>query len=538
MVKERLWRCCWLIASISLIVIVTISPTNFVIPEYLSPQIILDEFSRVSSVKDYWRNVLLFVPLGMSLAWVLAQNKFKYWAVLFFTLITSLGLSFTVEIAQFFIPSRVSNLTDVATNTVGGILGTSIFWWRREIVNLIQGIIGRNGNRLTVKSLMISFMVYLGFIALAVATLSSNINLNNWDDDFPLIIGNEATEDRPWQGYINALQVSDRAFSTSEISQVFSDAPPLLKETEPTLTSLIFVAEHDYYLDPSRNLSQNYLPRLVWQGNSAPKRNFLPQSLETEAILEKIRSDKGVLINSDRWLKTRQPPTKIINRLQHTNQFTLNAIFATERLNQTGPARIISLSRDVHHSNLILGQEDKDLVFRLRTPLTGDSASEPELVIPNVFDDTNLHHILITFDGCKLDFYVDSLPNQYSFTFEPEVTFLAYYPLVINFWKIDLAEFPKLIYQTAFYSLIFLPLSLLGGLLLSLVKANSSNKLLLTTLLCILPAFLIEQIYVQLTPRSIRSLNLFLSIAILSCGTLIFKHNYLHKANSNYRKSK
>ena len=79
--NHRLWKYVWLIASVCAIVIVTVSPAQFVVPDYISPQVIFERFSRVSSVKDYWRNILLFIPLGWSLGWTLRGHKLPYWLI-------------------------------------------------------------------------------------------------------------------------------------------------------------------------------------------------------------------------------------------------------------------------------------------------------------------------------------------------------------------------------------------------------------------------------------------------------------------------
>jgi hypothetical protein len=61
-------------------------------------------------------------------------------------------------------------------------------------------------------------------------------------------------------------------------------------------------------------------------------------------------------------------------------------------INQEGPARILTISRDHYHSNVTIGQEGPDLIIRLRR----DSKSElgvPPFVIPQVFDSLNMKTI-------------------------------------------------------------------------------------------------------------------------------------------------
>ncbi|EKF75836.1 hypothetical protein A11A3_00040 [Alcanivorax hongdengensis A-11-3] len=45
--------------------------------------------------------------------------------------------------------------------------------------------------------------------------------LNNWDDTFALVLGNEASGDRPWQGVIRFLAIHNRALSAEQIQTNF-----------------------------------------------------------------------------------------------------------------------------------------------------------------------------------------------------------------------------------------------------------------------------------------------------------------------------
>lgn len=228
----------------------------------------------------------------------------------------------------------------------------------------------------------------------------------------------------------------------------------------------------------------------------------------------------GKNIQYGRWLATQKPVVKLIERLETTNEFTLNIIIATNDIEQIGPARIVSISKDSFHRNLTLGQEKSALVLRLRTPVTGDNGQEPELILPKVFQDKKLHQLLITFKGDELTFYIDRVDNRYSFRFSPEITFLSYFPLSIKFWNIDISKNFKFIYPLAFYTIVCFPLGLIGGLWLSLLK-NNFLKLALTSLICVLPSVIIEQLYGALSGHLIRSWYLLLSITILSGTTLI-----------------
>lgn len=47
-------------------------------------------------------------------------------------------------------------------------------------------------------------------------------NLNDWDDSYALVLGNEASSDRQWQGKIRLLAIHNRALTESQIQQNFA----------------------------------------------------------------------------------------------------------------------------------------------------------------------------------------------------------------------------------------------------------------------------------------------------------------------------
>jgi|GEM_PF-697504 len=77
------------------------------------------------SIPDMVSNVLLFVPLGVLIGLVtLQRRKHRSWPlILSLTLFGSALLSGLVEILQLFSVSRITSVTDLATNILGGLLG-------------------------------------------------------------------------------------------------------------------------------------------------------------------------------------------------------------------------------------------------------------------------------------------------------------------------------------------------------------------------------------------------------------------------------
>lgn len=263
---------------------------------------------------------------------------------------------------------------------------------------------------------------------------------------------------------------------------------------------------------------------MVWQENSSSNTDN-SRSDQTEV------DRNSILVNGDRWLISPTPASKLIDELKTADRFTLSIILATDRTQQIGPARIISLSKDIVSRNFTIGQEQSNLTFRLRSPITGDNASQPELVIPEVFNDTNFHHLLITFARNQLNFYIDRESNKYSFLFQPEINFLAYYPLAISNWQINLADFAPLKYYLAFYGIAFIPLGLIGGFILSLIRNNSLVKILSIVIICFVPPILLELLYASMTSQPFRKSNLLLATLMLLTTALIVNKEKLNYAN-------
>lgn len=449
------WGQWLLLAGLSFIIIATISPFTFIVPKGFSSKFIIEEFNFGSSVKDYLQNILLFIPFGIGLAKITASKNAKNNLVktLAITLLTSTIISTTVELTQFLLPTRTSNLTDIIYNSLGGALGGFIYCQRKQIIEFIVGIITGNPQKLSIKSILYAIAGYCLLVILGLWILLISVNLSNWDDDFYLAIGNEVTGDRPWNGNIHSLYISDRGLNRSEVAQVFKQPDSFFAQLPNLVTSLVFTKSQPFYQD-----SQKQIPNLLWQGN-------LSIAAINQANYSTIQTP-SILVNSQQWLKTEEPASLLTEKLKNNSEFSLSLVVATNELAQTGPARILAFSQGTKAHNLIVGQDNTNLDVRLRTPITGNNANQPEFFVPNVFNDRQLHQILIIFAQKKLNFYIDQPDNQYTFEFNSYNSFLSYFPWEKKNWRINLQNFNLFKYQLLFYSIVLTPLFMLIALLI------------------------------------------------------------------------
>ena len=72
-------------------------------------------------------NLVLFLPVGFTISILVKSNK-KIVSSIIFATVYSFILSAVVEFLQVFQPDRTSSLTDVLMNTLGGCLGSLLFF--------------------------------------------------------------------------------------------------------------------------------------------------------------------------------------------------------------------------------------------------------------------------------------------------------------------------------------------------------------------------------------------------------------------------
>jgi len=370
----------------------------------------------------------------------------------------SFGLSYIIEILQIYQPQRFPALFDVLSNCAGGILG--YFFYRWCLLTYF------------VASLVISILMQM------------QTDLSNWDKTFSLIVGNELTADRPWEGHVSEIFMLGRTITMEELAHVFSDKTSYGSIENSLLSSYKLTGTGDYH-DTTGHLSE-----LVWIG-------------QTVEVLQ----DKGLSLGPHHWLKSAKPAEYLTSRIMESSQFTLVITAAAKKAIQTGPARIISLSADPSNRNFTLGQEEDNLIFRVRTPFTGDNGT-PEVIVHDVFSTNETRKLVIAYDGSDLYIYVDSVSNSHIFEFSPgAVAFSLFSPIEISYLRS---------YKILWYALIFIPLSLM----LLLDDTIRINRIwLISGGLLLLPCVM-EIMLMIVSGRNLKIENLLIS-ALFTAGPIV-----------------
>ncbi|MGE0821972.1 MAG: VanZ family protein [Candidatus Binatia bacterium] len=327
---------------------------------------------------DVFVNTLLFVPLGASLASIFTARAVPGRLVLMLIVAVSAGGSYGVEVLQVFLTHRFPSLCDVLANSFGAVVGFTCFHlWR-------------------LRNVWLTLAVYLILGVLATVLLQRSTRLSNWDATFPLLVGNEKTANRPWQGYVSHIYVADRALTDAEVARIDSVEHNLRRSLADSL-----LAWYDLPGNAERYPDETgHLPDLRWRyQRTAEQRIIRP------------------FLGPHRWLETMGSVAPLIEKLRATSQFTLGVTVATSVPEQIGPARIVSLSIDPHRRNFTLGQQRQNLVFRLRTPISG--SGKAELRAPGVFATALPQRVTVTYDGAVLQLYVNGVRTPAILEFGP-----------------------------------------------------------------------------------------------------------------------
>ncbi|NJO71766.1 MAG: VanZ family protein [Oscillatoriales cyanobacterium RM1_1_9] len=267
--------------------------------------------------------LLLYLPFGFCVAGWLYLKGFKPWGQLAIAGLICGLIALLGETLQEFSPSRHANFSDVLSSIVWATVGIIGFVGLRSPILRGALFLGQFLKRwLSAPQLIASFMGYFALVLIVSWTLQQSFLLSNWETDYPLIMGNERTADRPWQGQITELCFADQAIPQPELT------PWIAPEGCPQVRDSLFTR---YQFDQGSPYSdqQGNSPELIWSG-ATPVRTQPEQ--------------RGVMIDSQHWLTTAEPMANLSEQLRQTSQFTVGLTVATAQLNQDGPARMVSIS--------------------------------------------------------------------------------------------------------------------------------------------------------------------------------------------------
>ncbi len=486
-----------IVLSSFIILLVTLLPFDFTYPDNFSWNDFKTIITTGSPLGDILVNLALFMPFGLGLSALFTTKKLSLPKNILLTFIFSFCLSSIVEILQIFLLLRRTTPTDIASNSLSGLLGGVLFLLVRHRLKRFYFDFNK---RIFLKIFIIFWLIYLTTIGISLISLKDATNLSNWDSQSPLMIGNERTGDRPWQGEIFYLYISDRFLPSKIIEKVLTTNQHNEILQDYFLGAYIFEQSKSKYTD-----KLGTLPSLIWQENSITK------------------TDKSAInLDKNNWLKTEFIPIELNQKIKDDSQFTIIINIKTNNKQQRGPARIISLSQNMYQRNLTLGQKGTSLNLRLRTPITGINGRTPEMFLRNFFSDLQPHQIAIAYNSEQLKIYVDSIDNVYNLKLNSEAA-LFWSVLSVLGSKTPIYIGKSRLYNFLYHDFLFVPFGFLLALILILLPRNRIFYLVIFCFGIIVPPLVIGTI-VAITNNGTWSLDyLLVSILTIAITSLLFK---------------
>ncbi|UCF33526.1 MAG: VCBS repeat-containing protein, partial [Phycisphaerales bacterium] len=142
-------------------------------------------------------------------------------------------------------------------------------------------------------------------------------------------------------------------------------------------------------------------------GDQSP--NGPPMDLEIQGDIGWAVGENGVVCNGGR-ITSFGYASKVIDALQATSLSTFEAWVVPADLVQSGPARIVSVGRNLSRQNFVLGQMEDDIQVRL-LHTAKDDAANPRLTTTDGFLTTELTHLVHTYDGAVERLYVNGVEH-------------------------------------------------------------------------------------------------------------------------------
>ena len=441
-----------------------------------------------SSVYDFPRNVLLFMPFGFGLAALFARLGCSKRVTFFSVLISSFVVTLLVESLQFFLPGRSPTIADMLANSLGGLAGWGCYglWEQRtEVSKRVRAVAS------VPRNVLIAGMVYMLFLLALGGYLQNKTQLTGWDD-FAMLIGNESTGNRPWSGKVTELAIFDKAFSGKGAVELMA-GDDLAAVAGSSLIAY-------YPLSNPGTLSDRTgkSPDFGWQ----KRKKDGP-----------LLADEDLYLNGQLWLETEQPVSYLNERLQESAQFAIMLTVAPADLQQKGPARILTISQNPRQRNLTLGQDGHDLILRFRSPMSGENGAAPELAIPRVFNSDSPQKLLVSFDGLTFQAYTAAGNPAGSIEIMPGLVLLRTFVVSdLAIQRISSAE--GWILMLVFYTLFFIPLGILLALLVARTKSLAHRRIILLLGL-VLPSLAFEIVLSIRNGYEPRLLNILLGAFVM-----------------------
>lgn len=442
---------------------------------------------------DRIQNVLFLMPLAFSAAAMSsAGRKRRAVASISIATIAAFAVSSSIEFLQSFVSFRDPSVADVWCNTLGGAIAGVIYALiGGSILKMLATQLARLRPIFGAKLIAALAVIYAAIHLAAPIHLRTAGDLSVWDRAMPVVVGNEMTGDRNWSGAVSDIFLSDRAATARQIEQLAAGTMP-----EELLDDSLLLHYKPRGAGPYPDLTGHESP-LIWSTK-----------------ISEVPAYDAVAVVPNHWLHSRENISSAVDRIRTSSQFTLATFASTFKPAQLGPARVVSISRDPWVRNIQLGQENGDLIVRVRTAV----AVMPDLYVRNVFDQPQkLRHIAITHESTQIIVYIDgSERGRFEITPEAKVIWRLY---PRSWFRVRIEHYGFRSYAIIYRAIVFVPFAGLIFAAVNRTRWQTRKQKLIGGIVVICLVVLIEIVLAAQAASAFQPRNWVASI-VLGLGTL------------------
>ncbi len=339
---------------------------------------------------DVLLNLIMLLPVGFILGvyWRISDLVIK--RAFFFGTAAGFVLSASIEITQIFLP-RTSSILDIITNTLGCSAGTFIAFLieRQKMKTVLQNLYVKE------KSFYLWIVFIYSIFATIILLIPTYLNhFGNWDKNYQLLIGNELTRNRPWQGTIYKASIFNKDLTQDKIETLYKSP---------------------YDRNSPKNCAGGLIAEYIFNTLPVVNRGYLGEEMDMYPLNPtNMEKDIGSIIENNNLFATTNGTGRFIQYLKDANNFSIALWIKPLSLHQSGPARIITLSSDTDNRNFTLGQSGAMLNFRVRTPLTGNNGSRVSYQSSPVLKTDEPQFVVATYNRGEMQLYFNGemLPRK------------------------------------------------------------------------------------------------------------------------------
>jgi len=195
-------------------------------------------------------------------------------------------------------------------------------------------------------------------------------DVSNWIQSHRLALANEVSSDRPWKGTYFLVALYNRDLSPNEVKENFNAGPDARAAEGPLANHSVGPVASG--LARTRSGLQVLYDFQSSEGAVVRDRSKVGEPLNlTIADSKAVSRSEGTLqVRGKTLIQSDKPATKIIDAVRRSGELTMEAWVRPANTELSGPARIVTLSKNANERNATLGQDKDRFEVRLRTTST------------------------------------------------------------------------------------------------------------------------------------------------------------------------